>query len=138
MKGVTQAVYDDWRARRGLKKQSVINIDRTELEAIYRAGYWAMTRGDDLPSGIDYAVFDFAVNSGAGRAARFLQACVDVPQDGSIGPKTLAAVEHATGVIDELCDRRQSFLESLPTFPTFGRGWTARVKRVRDRAKEMV
>ena len=69
-KGVTQAVYDDWRAARGLMKQSVRLIAPPEVSAIYRKQYWDAVSGDKLPSGLDYAVFDFAVNSGVNISAR--------------------------------------------------------------------
>src|SRR5690606_10887140 len=95
--------------------------------------------GDDLPSGVDYAVFDFSVNSGVSRAAKYLQALVGVAQDGVIGPKTLAAVAayDPTKLVDRLCDRRMTFLRNLKTWNTFGRGWTSRVEGVRELAKRM-
>lgn len=136
-KGVTQAVYDDWRHRHAKPKQSVKNIADDEVSAIYRSNYWAAIRGDDLPAGLDYAVFDFAVNSGTGRAARFLQACVGAVPDGVIGPRTIGEIGDAALVANELCNRREAFLEGLPTYKTFGRGWSARVARVRQRAGEM-
>jgi lysozyme family protein len=81
-------------------------------------------------------VFDAAVNSGPGRAAKWLQEAVGAFPDGAIGPKTLAAVNamKPVDVINAMCDTRQSFLEDLVTFRIFGRGWTRRVKEVRDTA----
>jgi len=137
-KGVTQAVYDDWRARHGLDKQSVRKLADNELQAIYRHDYWDRVRGDDLPAGVDYATFDFAVNSGVSRAARFLQAAAGVAQDGAIGPATLAAVRSEPAfIISALVDKREAFLRSLPTFATFGDGWMARCDEVRTMALEM-
>ncbi|WP_292497888.1 putative peptidoglycan-binding domain-containing protein, partial [Mesorhizobium sp.] len=102
----------------------------------YRCFYWDAVAGADLPDGIDYAVFDFAVNSGPGRAAKYLQAVLGVVQDGRIGPATLAAAgaKPAGVVIDALCDARLAFLEKLPTWPSFGRGWSVRVASVRRQA----
>lgn len=103
---------------------------------LFRRFYWDAVLGAALPDGIDYAVFDFAVNSGPGRAAKYLQAALGVAQDGRIGPATLAAAraKPAGVVIDALCDARLAFLQRLPTWPTFGRGWSGRVASVRRQA----
>jgi lysozyme family protein len=138
MKGVTQAVYDAYRKMRVRPSQSVKLISEEELRAIYKFQYWDKVQGDFLPSGLDYAVFDFAVNSGVSRAAKYLQAVLGVAQDGQIGAKTLAAITSPTNTINALCDRRMSFLRNLKTFLTFGKGWTRRVQGVRAHALEMV
>lgn len=103
---------------------------------IYQSGYWDKCHCDDLPVGVDYAVFDGAVNSGPGRSAKWLQAAVGAKQDGAIGPKTLAKVkEHdPADIVNAMCDRRLNFLRALSTWPTFGRGWGRRVEGVRDAA----
>ncbi|CDX27276.1 hypothetical protein MPLB_950001 [Mesorhizobium sp. ORS 3324] len=103
---------------------------------LFRRYYWDAVVGAELPDGIDYAVFDFAVNSGPGRAAKYLQAALGVAEDGRIGPATLAAarVKPAGVVIDTLCDARLAFLRQLPTWPTFGKGWSARIASVRAEA----
>jgi lysozyme family protein len=115
------------------------NITTTQLRKIYRSGYWTKCKCNDLPSGVDYAVFDAAVNSGPGRSAKWLQAAVGAKQDGGIGPKTLERVnEHnPIRIIDDMCDRRLAFLKSLGTWSTFGGGWGRRVEGVRDHALEM-
>ena len=139
-KGVTQATYDAWREKQALPKRSVREIAESEVTAIYRRDYWVRVQGDDLPAGVAYAVFDFAVNSGVYRASRFLQKVVGVAQDGIVGPATIAATKALSpaAVIDRLCDDRMAFLHSLGTFATFGKGWTRRVSDVRAKAKEMV
>ena len=136
--GVTQVVYDDWRVAQGVAPQSVRAIAAPEVAAIYRNQYWNSVLGDVLPDGVDYAVFDFAVNSGVSRASRFLQATVGAAPDGLIGPVTIGKIGDPKLCIDNLCDKRQAFLESLPTFNHFGKGWTARVSDVRAFAKGMV
>ena len=40
-----------------------------EAKRIYRARYWDAQRCDELPAGLDYAVFDDGINSGIGRSA---------------------------------------------------------------------
>lgn len=138
-RGVTQAVYDDWRASQGLPAQSVAKIVSLEVSAIYHLLYWDPTKGDELPSGVDYCTFDLAVNSGVNRASRFLQRVAGVDQDGKIGPVTIAAVKAMppATVIDRLCDERADFLKTLGTFNVFGKGWLNRVADVRAQAKAM-
>lgn len=138
-KGIIQRTYDSWRDRQGKPRQSVRLISDDEVAAIYRRDYWDEVKGDDLPAGVDYCVFDFAVNSGIDRASRYLQAAVGANQDGKIGPATIAAAKarEAHIIIDDICDRRMAFLRGLKHWPTFGRGWTSRVEDVRDKALEM-
>ncbi len=139
MKGVTLVTY---RRHFGARKtkDDLRNISDEQLEKIYKEGYWDKCCCDKLPDGVDYAVFDAAVNSGPGRGAKWLQAAVGAKQDGGIGPKTIKrvkAVDSAATVIDAMCDRRLSFLQSLSTWPTFGGGWGRRVEGVRRTAIAM-
>lgn len=136
-KGVTQATYNAWRRGKGQATQDVRLITSAEVAAIYRRQYWDAVRCDDLPPGVDYAAFDYAVNSGPGRAAKDLQRTVGASPDGSIGANTIAAVM-ASGtpavVAARLCDRRLTFLKGLKTWATFGKGWARRVADVRSTA----
>ena len=129
-KGVTQATYDNWRARSGLAKQSVRKITDAEVAEIYRVQYWDKIGGDDLPAGVDYAVFDFAVNSGPARAARYLQKCVGAARDGLVGNETIskAAELDEVDLIADLCRERLKFVRGLKTYKTFGRGWERRIR----------
>lgn len=141
MKGVTQAVYDSYRRNKGLAVRSVRQITTTELRAIYKFQYWDMINGDRLPAGLDYAAFDYAVNSGASRASKDLQRVLGVKVDGQIGEGTiekaceLAGVDEE-GLIRDFCDRRMRFLKNLKTYGTFGRGWFRRVMGDRDGFQE--
>lgn len=136
-KGVTQSVYDGYRSIRGRGRQSVKFITDEELRAIYKLQYWDRVHGDFLPNGLDYAMFDFAINSGVGRASKYLQAVLGVPQDGVIGARTLGAITRPIHTINALCDRRMGFLRNIDTFWRFGRGWTRRVTEVRSHALDM-
>ena len=136
-KGVTQAVYDGYRAIRGRGKQSVKFLSDEETRAIYKLQYWDKVHGDLLPRGLDYAMFDFAVNSGVSRASKYLQAVLGVPQDGIIGARTLGAITRPVYTINALCDRRMGFLRNIDTFWRFGKGWTRRVAEVRKEALDM-
>ena len=101
---------------------------------LYRRKYWDAVCGDQLPKGLDYAVFDAAINSGPGRAVKWLQEVAGTSVDGSIGPKTLSAVNAFSPleIIAQYNDRRLQFLESLPTWPNFGKGWGNRVAHVQS------
>lgn len=130
--GVTQAVYNAYRRVKGFPIQSVKLISGDEVADIYQKQYWKLVRGDSLPAGLDYAVFDFAVNSGVSRAVRYLQRLVGVEDDAVIGNMTLAAIYAAARANEEsliinYCANRMAFLKSLGTFSTFGKGWTRRV-----------
>jgi lysozyme family protein len=130
--GVTQAVYDEYRRRNKLAVQSVRHITSKEVSDIYRNQYWDAVKADELPEGVDYTVFDFAVNSGVRRSAQFLQRAVGVVDDGKIGPMTLAAVRGRKpgDVIQDINAARLAFLRRLPTWDAFGRGWARRVRDV--------
>ena len=145
LEGVTQAVYDEFRKRKGLPRKALSAFMRTPPEwiaercDIYRALYWDKVQGDSLPPGVDFAVYDYGVNSGVGRAAKVLQRALDVADDGAIGPVTLAAVNRAapTVLIIALCDERLRFLRSLRTWGVFGKGWGRRVADVKEAALAM-
>lgn len=138
MKGVTLKVYREHFGD-GKSKDELRNISTQELEQIYRSGYWNKCKCDELPSGVDYAVFDSAVNSGPGRGAKWLQSAVGAKPDGGIGPNTLAKVKdhEPVQIVNSICDNRLSFLQSLDTWPTFGKGWQKRVEDLRATAVVM-
>jgi lysozyme family protein len=136
--GVTQRVYDAHRRRKALPLQSVKSITQADVAAIYREMYWDRVRADDLPKGLDYAVFDFAVNSGPGRAIPAMQRAIGAKPDGAIGPVTLELSRKDPPLsIRRLCADRMSFLRRLSHFDVFGRGWTRRVRDVERKALEM-
>jgi len=146
-KGVIQRTYDGYRRLNGLPTRSVRLITDEEVEEIYYRNYWRASGCNVMPAGIDYAVFDYAVNSGPGRSIKDLQRTINefakierfgnyglptVSVDGDVGPATLTAVERCAHVdevafIELFCNRRMSFLRSLKTYSTFGRGWQRRV-----------
>lgn len=138
-RGITQSEYDQWRFERGLAKRDVWTADDSEVRQIYYTDYWQRMKCDYLPAGLDYAVFDFGVNSGTGRSATALQGIVRTKKDGEIGPQTIAAVREQDGasIIIELCDGRLSWLQGLKNWPRYGKGWGTRVKDVKMLALQM-
>jgi lysozyme family protein len=136
--GVTKRVWEEW-VGHDVDEKTMRGLTPEMVKPLYKKKYWDRVRGDDLPSGVDYVVFDAAVNSGTGRAAKWLQACVGVEQDGGIGPKTLAAVKAFEGdLIGDYNKRRLSFLTDLPHWGTFGKGWSRRVASVQNDAQSMI
>ena len=136
--GITLKALTDWR-HSAVTKQDVMSLSRDEAAAIYRAHYWNVVRGESLPAGVDLMVFDAAVNLGAGRSARMLQAIVGTTQDGSIGPATVAAIVAArpTDTIEALATKRSDYYHSLSTFDHFGAGWIKRVTNAKALALQM-
>jgi len=130
--GITLATYRA-HIRRGGTCADVRRLSRSEAARVYRRKYWDLVQADALPAGVDYAVFDFAVNSGPARAAKFLQRLLGVARDGIVGPITIEAAEShdPAALVRELCDRRLSWLQRLRHWRTFGRGWRRRVQGVR-------
>jgi lysozyme family protein len=144
--GITRKTLARWREVTpwwALPKDAVRALDRDEAARIYEAEYWHAVRGDELPAGLDLALFDYAVNSGPARAAKVLQAILGVAADGVIGPLTLGALrariaaEGTAAIIVALCDGRTDFLERLANFAVFGRGWTQRIAAIRAAALAM-
>lgn len=137
--GITHRVLSAWR-RKPVTKQDVKNLTKEEATKIYRSQYWMPIRGDELPDGVDYVVFDYAVNAGVAQAAKTLQRIVGVKADGVIGAITLAAVEryNPSELIRAFSAKRIGFYQSLVTFKWFGRGWTRRVREAEQAALLMV
>ena len=133
--GVTKRVYEKWGGTKDMKDLTV-----EDVAPIYKKEYWDRCKCDDLESGVDWAVFDWAVNSGTGRASKAIQKICGASQDGAIGPKTLSLIgtQNTEYVIEEFGKIRQDFYESLKTFDTFGKGWTRRNKETTEKALIMV
>lgn len=138
--GVTQKT---WAAYTGRKVSQVTEGEMRALTVdkvmpVYHRGYWMAVRADELPGGIDFAVFDIAVNSGPARAIRMLQQAINMHGrmqifvDGKIGPKTLQAAKmvNTFDLIESLSQVRLGFYFDLSTFKTFGRGWSKRLVSV--------
>jgi lysozyme family protein len=136
--GVTKTVWEEWVGHAVDEKQ--MRALTPELVApLYKKKYWDKVCGDELPTGVDLAVFDLAVNSGPGRAAKMLQKVLDVPQDGAIGPQTIAKALNvdSSKLVADYNAHRLAFLQALPTWATFGKGWGRRVAEVTEQATHM-
>lgn len=97
----------------------VKNMSVEQAKTIYKSKYWDAVNADNLPSGLDYTVFDYGVNSGVARSNRIYNKL-----------KTTDVV-HTINLIN---DERMSFLQALPTWSRFGKGWGTRVTNVRTKS----
>ena len=131
MRGIILATYARYKGRK-VTKRELRNISDAEVAEIYKGEYWDSVRGDDLPSGMDYTVFDASVNSGVGRGPKLLQRALGVKQDARIGNGTLAAARAAdpVKVIVAANAYRMGFLKGLKIWGAFGKGWSRRVADV--------
>jgi lysozyme family protein len=138
--GVTKKVWEEW-VGHDVAEKEMRNLTPTMVASLYKRKYWDACRADELVSGLDYCVFDVAVNSGVGRAIKLLQQTVGATPDGGYGSITAALVKEAEKdpekIISLFSSRRLEFLESLKAFPTFGKGWSRRVAEVKEKALEM-
>jgi len=137
--GVTKRVYQDYCIKHGLDVKDMKELTEDDVKPIYLENYWQVINADALSSGLDWSVFDFAVNSGPGRAAKFIQNIVDAVPDGDIGPMTLAgiAANDPAKLINQMYERRQKFYEKLKTFEHFGKGWSRRNLETKEQAHLM-
>lgn len=117
----------------GISKRAYPNLDIASLtlrdaQQIYKTDYWDPIRGDELHDRVAFVVFDCAVNQGVSRAVKLLQRTVGVKEDGVFGPVTLSAakVQSWSGFVERFQAERILHYASLPTWPTFGRGWCRR------------
>lgn len=113
--GITIADYRMYINRNGTPVD-VRNMTVDQAKTIYQSKYWDKVNGNELPSGVDYCVFDYGVNSGVSRANRVYQEFRG---------------QDPVDCINAICDERLHFLQSLHTWSAFGLGWSRRVASVR-------
>ena len=139
MLGVTQY---NWEAHVGhqVTHDDMRKLTPADVEPLYKKKYWDVVRADELPSGIDYLVFDMGVNAGPGRAIKLMQSALGVTPDGGFGPMTMAAVQAADPVelIEKFSQEKEAFYRSLDSFPVYGTGWLNRVAAVKLKASSML
>lgn len=139
-RGVTQKVYDRWRAQQNLPQRDVKLLEDEEMQAIYRAGYWVPAHCEDLIGPLNLVEFDTAVNMGVGRAIRLLQTVAGCGVDGAFGNETrdaLDACDQGSAVI-AYCTAREQYYRALvarnPRLTVFLKGWLNRLNALRRQA----
>jgi len=136
--GCTKRVWEEW-VGHPVDEKAMRALTPADVAPLYKAKYWDRIKGDELPAGVDYIVFDAAINSGPGRASKWLQQAVGAVPDGAIGPGTLGKVAAmpADDIVEKYQQIRLEFLQSLSTWGTFGKGWGRRVQEVQVTAAKM-
>ena len=139
MLGVTQYNWENWIGHEVTHDQ-MRKLTPEDVKPFYKKKFWDLCKCDELKSGIDYLVFDFAVNAGPGGSAKILQRAVGVTPDGGIGPITLAAVNAIPEVelIEKFSQAKETFYRSLGNFDVYGKGWLNRVADVKVKAGSML
>ena len=142
--GVTKKVYEAYCKKNGIRQKSMRDLEILDVAPIYKTEYWDRVKGDDLHPALALCVFDFGVNAGTGRAAKYLQKMIGATADGAIGPATLRALETYVkqeglkGAIQNYQKDRLAYYKKLKHFKTFGKGWTRRNKETTAAAKKMI
>ena len=139
MLGCTQA---NWEAYVGHKvtQDDMKKLTKDDVKPLYKKNYWDAVKGDDLPSGVDYAAFDFAINAGPAASRKMIQRALGVTADGAFGPMTMAAIQKADAkeLLQKFSDAKTNFYKSLSNFNVYGKGWLQRVADVQAVADKMI
>jgi lysozyme family protein len=137
--GVTKKVWEEW-VKHPVDEKAMRALTPELVSPMYKKKYWDAVKGDELPDGLDYLMFDFAINAGPGRAIKTMQKAIGTTPDGAIGPKTMQSLKemNPTQLIEKFSTEKESFYRSLPTFQTFGKGWLRRVAEAKDHAETML
>lgn len=141
--GVTQRTWEAWTGTPATEAE-MRSLTIEQVTPLYRKEYWNKVRGDELPAALALCVFDFAVNAGPARAARYLQTMVGTDRDGIVGPRTIAAANVFCASVGEreavrrYQEARRGYYRQLSTFKTFGKGWLSRVDAIEAAALEML
>lgn len=135
MKGVTQAVYDSYRAKLGEPFQPVIDITDEEVLDVYYTLYWKPANLEKIDNDLlALHVFDHGVNAGVRTSVKLLQRLVGETDDGVIGGQTLRAIREYNGnIVEDFIKRRKLFYVTLvqnkPQLRVFIKGWIKRVEQ---------
>jgi len=137
--GVTKKVWEEW-VKHPVDEKAMRALTPELVSPMYKKKYWDAVKGDELPDGLDYLMFDFAINAGPGRAIKTMQKAIGTSPDGAIGPKTMQSLKemNPAQLIEKFSVEKESFYRSLPTFQTFGKGWLRRVAEAKDHAETML
>jgi lysozyme family protein len=98
-KGITQHLYDFYRASHLLFPQSVASISLAEATEIYRLYFWNIYSCSLMPAKLAVAFFDTVINMSPKEAIMILQMALNVTADGILGPITKHLIQVANETI---------------------------------------
>jgi len=136
--GVTKRVWQEYTGHEADEKE-MRSLTPEKVAPLYEQKYWRPCYGEVLPRGLDFVVFSMGVNAGPGRSVKLLQQSIGCVPDGIIGPRTreLISDSNTATLIAKFSEARREYYRALKTFPTFGKGWLARVDREESEALNM-
>lgn len=126
--------------------ETVKRLTQPQAEEIYQNKYWLhrCVRGDLLPAGLDYSVFDYAVNAGVQRVGIVLRRLLGVNTDRCDVSEALAGIirrKDPDKMIRALNAERRQFYANLiaarPASEVFRNGWMARANSVEHGSLKM-
>jgi lysozyme family protein len=137
--GVTKKTWEAW-VKRPVDEAEMRSLTPEKVMPLYKTKYWDACKCDQLPLGIDYAVFDFAVNAGVSRASKTMQSALGTAADGIVGPATIGVATNADPdeFLEKFSKLKEQFYRSLQLFDVWGKGWLRRVSEVKQTAEGMI
>jgi lysozyme family protein len=137
--GVTRRAWEAY-VQRQVNEDEMRGLTPEIVAPFYKARYWNPCKCDELPLGVDYAVFDFAVNAGVSRASKTMQSALGTAADGIVGPATIGVAVNADPdeFLEKFSAAKEHFYRGLQTFDVFGKGWLRRVAEVKQAADGMI
>ena len=137
-RGVTRAAWSEY-LKRPIQDGEMAKLTVNDIRPFYKQMYWNVCNCEGLPKGVDYEIFDFAVNAGCTESIRCLQKALGTEPDGVLGPITLTLISQhdPKELIAAFTDIKTSFYKGLKLFPIYGKGWLERVAEVKTIAEDM-
>jgi len=118
-------------SKRSYPAEDIPGMTLERAKAIYLRDFWDASGCNYIPDTTRFDLFDMAVNSGVQSAIMTMQRAIGATPDGIIGPKTLMLLDNTDSLRFRMRFNgyRLQFMSSLPTWPSFGRGWANRVAK---------
>lgn len=148
-RGVTWTTWLRYATRKGFTAtgDNFVKMTLAQWEDLLKSMYWDSFLGDKIKSqGIAEMIFESVWGGGATTFNRNLQEFLkskgyEIKTDGAIGPKTVDALNKFTSspqnereLILHMTNKRLQYLQQLDDWWKYQRGWSARVKEMKDRA----
>ena len=141
--GVTQKTFDSYTVKRGINPKSVKELSKEDAARFYYDEFYTTPKINTIPyQKVKGILFDYAINSGNQKAIKDLQKEVGVTVDGSLGPKTLSAVDKYVKqhgevfLAHQILNRRANFMIKLnekdpKKYPDL-QGWLNRIGNLKE------